>query len=130
MKWVFEVDGADFSDVIAISGMEWMSMMLDTDDSGRSDTSLSMERPEVNEVRQIKWTGREKVPYERIHALALAVRKKFFNITYLDVVDGVTTKTFFHADLTARTQFAENGRLYYNGISLTTTWRDVEPVLE
>lgn len=129
MKWCFKVDGEDFTDVIAISGMEWTSMMLDGEDSGRSDVDKSMERPDVSELRQIKWTGREMVPYERFHALALAVRKKFFEITYLDVIDGITTKTFFHADLTGTTQCARNGILYYDKISLTTTWRDVNPIL-
>lgn len=128
MKWIFEIDGEDYTDVISAVGMTWTLEFLDSEDSGRNQ-NYTMDRPEVHEARQLKFEGREKVTFERFHALALAVRKKFFAVRYVDVVEGVTERNFYAAEITGRTMANYGGVLYYNNISLTVTEKEADALI-
>lgn len=126
MKHVLKIDGESFADVVAINGMEGRISYMDSEESGRDVVNWEMDRPEVKRGRTMSFKSVGKVSWTRLHALALAIDKKFFDLTYLSIREGIVTKEVYATDLRYETLYVDHGMPYYANIRLEVTTRTPE----
>lgn len=109
---IFKVDGVDFTDCVAASKLKWQKNDIDSDQSGRATDAL-MQRSVKGKKRKLGVTC-VRMSYEHANALATALDKTFVDITYLDLILGVTTKTFYGTSIDSTTVATINGKTFFD----------------
>lgn len=110
---IFKVDGVDFTDCVAVGKLGWAKNDIDSDQSGRSTDTL-MHRAVKGRKRTLKISC-VRMPYDRAHELAVALDKTYVDITFLDLILGVCTKTFYGTSIDSSIYATINGVTYYDG---------------
>lgn len=113
MKPVFEIDGKDFSWVLAEGGLKWSRNDLDSEKSGRS-LSGAMQRSRIGIKRKLS-VSCMRMPTVKLMELNAALLPTFVKVKYLDAIDGVCTKTFYGSTVEATTQIYMDGETYWAG---------------
>lgn len=111
--FVWKVDGTDFTDCIAVNGLKWEKNDVDDEQSGRP-RSLTMRRKVLGKKRKLSCKC-VRLSYTRLNQLAVALDKTFVEITYLDPILGVVTKTFYGTSISATSAIRTSGKTYFDG---------------
>lgn len=109
---VFKVDGVDFTDCVAIGKLKWQKNDIDSDQSGRT-TDTTMHRAVKGKKRKLK-VSCVRLPYSRVHELAAALDKTFVEVTFLDLIQGVCTKTFYGTSIDSTAFATINGQTMFD----------------
>lgn len=89
-RFVFKVDGVDYSHLVAVAGLGWAKNDIEHEKAGRSKTTGNMNRMIVTKKRAIPMTC-IMASYEALHPLAVALDKPEVDITILDLIEGEKT---------------------------------------
>lgn len=89
-RFVFKVDGVDYSHLIAVTGLGWAKNDIEHEKAGRKKTTGTMARMIVTKKRTIPITS-IMASYEALHPLAVALDKDEVDITILDLIEGEKT---------------------------------------
>lgn len=112
---VFKVDGADFTDCVGVSKLKWQKNDLDSDASGRPKSTL-MRRTVIGKKRKLSVTC-VRLTFTRVNQLGRAIDKDFIDVTFLDPILGVTTKTFYGTSIDSTTVGHVDGVTYFDDTS-------------
>lgn len=112
----FKVNNVDFSDCIAWNGFGWEKNDIEQDDAGRDD-AYTMHRAIGAKKRRTPFKGRDRLPFARAQALGLALDHETVSITYLDLLLGQTTKTFYGTKITASSIYPIGTDTFVDGLS-------------
>ena len=115
MKAIFKVGDKDFSRLIQEGGIQWSRNDLDADDAGRNLNGL-MYRKRIAVKRKLAVTCR-RMDTASIMALNEALYPPFISVTYLDPIDGVSTRTFYGSTVEVTTQVVMDDETYWDGTS-------------
>ena len=113
MKAIFKIGEEDFSRLVEEGGIKWSRNDLDAEGAGRS-LNGTMRRKRVAVKRKLSFTC-WRMDTETIMALNRALYPQFINVTYLDPIDGVSTRTFYGSSVESATQVVINGETYWEG---------------
>lgn len=117
MEAVFKINSVDFSALIAEGGIKWSRNDLDADTAGR-DLTGKMRRKRVATKRKLGFTCL-RMDTETMRRLNEALMPQSVSVTYLDPIDGVTTRTFYGSSVEATTQIVINGETYWEGTAFS-----------
>lgn len=109
---IFKVDGVDFTDCVAASKLKWQKNDIDSEQSGRAADAL-MQRSVKGKKRKLGITC-VRMSYTRANALATALDKTYVDITFLDLILGVVTKTFYGTSIDSTTAATINGKTFFD----------------
>lgn len=115
MDAIFKVNGQDFTDFLPEGAIGWSRNDLDSDETGRTLDGL-MHRTRIAIKRKLSITTR-CLTTDEIMRLNSAIQEPFISVTYLDPIDGVTTKTFYGSTVESTTQISFDGETYWTGTS-------------
>ena len=107
----FQVDGQDFTDCLALDGMNWTRNDLDASGAGRNLNGM-MSRKRIATKRKLS-ISLGIVEETRMRALADALDKQYVSITYDDLQSGRTTKTFYGSEVSATPFYEQGGMRWY-----------------
>ena len=93
-KFIFKVGSTDYSGLVLAGSLGWSKDDIDSEASGRSKVTGDMRRKRLAKKRQLDVTCRRGT-YAQLHALAVALDAETVEITYLDLIEGQVTKTFY-----------------------------------
>lgn len=113
MEAVFKINGTDFTDILSEGAIKWSRNDLDSDETGRTLDGL-MHRTRVAIKAKLSVTTM-RLTTSKIMALNAALKPAFISVTYLDPIDGVTTKTFYGSTVESTTQITMDGETYWEG---------------
>lgn len=115
MKAIFKIGDEDFSRLVEAGGIKWSRNDLDADGAGRN-LNGTMQRKRVAVKRKLSFTCM-RMDTETIMALNKALYPQFINVTFLDPIDGLTTRTFYGSSVSSATQVVIDGETYWEGTS-------------
>ena len=113
---IYKVDGVDFTDCVKSTGLGWEKNDIEEDDAGRDD-NYDMHRAIGAKKRKLPVKCKD-MTYAKAHAFALAHDKPTVEITYLDLIEGVVTKTFYGTKIAASAIYPLNGVDFVEGVNL------------
>ena len=111
METVFKINGTDFTRILEEGGIRWTRNDLDANETGR-DLTGKMRRKRVAIKRKLSFSCL-RMDTETIMALNQALLPQSVNVTYLDPIDGVSTRTFYGSTVEATTQIVTDGKTYW-----------------
>lgn len=117
MEAVFKIDGVDFTRLLDESGIQWSRNDLDADSTGRNLNGV-MQRKRVAVKRKLSISCKH-MDTDTITALNKALYPQFVSVTYLDPIDGETTRTFYGSSVETTTQTVINGETYWEGTTFS-----------
>lgn len=117
MTAVFKIDGVDFTRVVEEGGIRWSRNDLDADETGRYING-NMRRNRIAVKRKLS-VSCLRMDTETIIALNNALYPQFIRVTFLDAIDGETTRTFYGSTVEATTQISIDGETYWDGTSFS-----------
>lgn len=117
MEAVFRIDGVDFTHLIGEGGIRWSRNDLDADGAGRA-LNGTMRRKRVAVKRKLA-VNCLRMDTENIMALNQALYPQFVSVTYLDPIDGVSTRTFYGSTVEATSQIVVEGKTYWEGTAFS-----------
>lgn len=117
MEAVFKLDGVDFAALIEEGGIKWSRNDLDADSTGR-DLTGRMRRKRVAVKRKLGFTCM-RMDTQTMRRLNEALMPQSVKVTYLDPVDGVSTRTFYGSSVESTTQIVINGETYWVGTAFS-----------
>ena len=113
MEAVFQIDGVDFTHSIIEGGIKWSRNDLDSEQSGRTlDGVMHRSRTAVKRKLSVSCMPMDT---EQMIRLNDALYPEFIQVTYLDPIDGITTRTFYGSTVDSTTQITMDG---------VTRWED------
>lgn len=115
MQAIFKIDSQDFTHLVEEGGLRWSRNDLDAPNAGRSLDGV-MQRKRVAAKRKLS-VSCLRMDTETIMGLNKALYPQFIQVTYLDPIDGVTTRTFYGSTVEAATQTVIDGETYWDGTS-------------
>lgn len=113
MEAVFKINDKDFTHLLEEGGLQWSRNDLDAEATGR-DLAGRMRRKRVAVKRKLALTCL-RMDTATIKELNEALLPQSVRVTYLDPLDGVTTRTFYGSSVEATTQVVIDGETYWNG---------------
>lgn len=113
MNAVFKIDGVDFTDLLPEGAIAWSRNDLDSDETGRTLDGI-MHRTRIAIKRKLSISTR-RLTTEEVLGLNSALQNPFISVTYLDPLDGMTTKTFYGSTVESTTQISMDGETYWTG---------------
>lgn len=117
MEAVFKINGADFSGLLAEGGIKWSRNDLDADATGR-DLTGRMRRKRVATKRKLGMSCL-RMDTKTMKELNEALMPQSVRVTYLDPVDGISTRTFYGSTVEATTQIVIQGETYWEGTTFS-----------
>lgn len=117
MKAVFKIDGVDFTHILSSGGIKWSRNDIDAGTAGR-DLSGRMRRKRIATKRKLGFTCL-RMDTQTLAALNEALMPQSVRVTYLDPVDGESTRTFYGSAVEATTQVVINGETYWEGTAFS-----------
>lgn len=114
---VWAVDGVDYSDCIAVNGMGWDKNDIEDDDAGRDDGPERLMHRSIGAKKRALKCKCVRLSYTRAHALAVALDKPMVRITYIDLILGQVTKTFYGTKISSTLAVKIEGKLYFDDTS-------------
>ena len=119
-KFIFKVNDVDYSHLVLAGYMNWTKNDIDHQKSGRSDTTGTMRRKRLAKKRQLEITCRQ-AKHSEIKPLVQALDALTVEITYLDLISGVVTKTFYGSKIDS-TQYGNlHGEAVWDKTKFTLT---------
>ena len=119
-KFVFKVNNVDYSHLVLVGYMDWTKNDIDHKTSARSETTGDMRRKRLTKKRQLEITCR-RAKHSELLPLAQALDALTVEITYLDLISGVVTKTFYGSKIDS-TQYGNiNGEAVWDKTKFTLT---------
>ena len=119
-KFIFKVNGVDYSHLVLAGEMNWTKNDIDHKTSSRSETTGQMRRKRLAKKRQLEITCRQ-ARHSEIKPLAEALDALTVEITYLDLISGVVTNTFYGSKIDS-TQYGNlNGEAVWSKTKFTLT---------
>lgn len=114
---IFKIGNADFTHLLPESGIIWSRNDLDSEKSARTmDGTMHRSRIAVKRKLSIKC---RRMDTETMISLNNALLPQFVDVTYLDPVEGVTTKTFYGSSVDSTTQMTIDGVTYWESTSFS-----------
>ena len=113
MEAIFKIGGQDFTDILPEGAIKWSRNDLDSEESARTLDGL-MHRTRIAIKRKLSITT-ARLTTGQIMDLNAALKPAFISVTYLDPIDGVTTKTFYGSTVESTTQITMDGETYWTG---------------
>lgn len=117
MEAIFKIGDVDFSHLIEESGLQWSRNDLDAERAGRNLNGI-MQRKRVAVKRKLSISCL-RMDTETITRLNTALYPQFISVTYLDPLDGMTTRTFYGSTVEATTQIVIDGETYWEGTTFS-----------
>lgn len=117
MEAVFKLDNVDFSNLLEEGGIKWSRNDLDSDATGR-DLTGRMRRKRIATKRKLGFTCL-RMDTETMMRLNEALMPQTVKVTYLDPIDGISTRTFYGSTVEATTQIVINGETYWEGTAFS-----------
>lgn len=121
MKAIFKIGDQDFTSLVEASGIRWTRNDLDAEGAGRNLNGV-MQRKRVAVKRKLSITCL-RMDTGTIMALNKALYPQFISVTFLDPIDGITTRTFYGSTVEATTQVSINGMTYWDGATFSLVER-------
>lgn len=115
MKAIFKIGDQDFTHILVEGGLRWSRNDLDAEGAGRSLDGV-MQRKRVAVKRKLA-VSCLRLDTPTIMALNQALYPQFVRVTFLDPVEGITTRTFYGSTVEAATQIVIDGETYWEGTS-------------
>lgn len=112
-RFLFKVDGVDFSHLILYTGLGWAKNDIEHEKAGRSKTTGKMNRMIVAKKRTIPMTS-IRASYEALHPLAVALDKPEVDITILDLIEGEKTYRCYGTKLDSVSCGNQNGHAMFD----------------
>lgn len=122
MKAVFKIGGKDFTRLVPSRGIKWSRNDLDANGTGRALNTGNMRRRRVAVKRKLAVTCR-RMNENDIKELNEALYPQFISVTFLDPIDGISTRTFYGSTVEATTQVTINGETYWEGTAFSLVER-------
>lgn len=113
MQAVLIINGQDFTDFLLAGAIGWSRNDLDSADTGRTLDGI-MHRTRIAMKRKLAFTCRE-LTTDEIMRLNEALSPTFVQVTYLDPMSGVITKTFYGSTVESTVQMSYDGETYWTG---------------
>ncbi len=113
MEAILKIGDKDFTRLLSEGGIQWSRNDLDSDKSGRTLDGV-MHRSRVAVKRKLT-VECMRMDTQTIMDLNRALLPKFVTVTYLDPIDGVTTRTFYGSSVESTTQIVLEGETYWEG---------------
>lgn len=117
MEAIFKVGSQDFTSMIPEGGIKWSRNDLDSAKAGRTLDGV-MHRKRVSIKRKLGISIRRCSTAELME-LNRAICPEYIQVTFLDAIDGICTKTFYGSTVEAATQIVEDGETYWKDISFS-----------
>lgn len=115
-KAVFKIDGVDFTHLLPESAIGWSRNDIDTQKTARSTLDAKMHRKRLAVKRKLS-VKCMRMNTETMIALNTALLPETVQITFLDAIEGVVTKTFYGSTVEATTQTTEGDETYWENTS-------------
>lgn len=113
MEAIFKIGGQDFTDILPEGAIKWSRNDLDSEESARTLDGM-MHRTRIAMKRKLSITT-ARLSTEQIIELNTALQPAFISVTYLDPIDGITTRTFYGSSVESTTQITMDGETYWTG---------------
>lgn len=113
MDAVFKINGADFTHLLSEGAIKWSRNDLDSEETGRTLDGM-MHRTRIDIKRKLSVTTM-MLTTEQIVELNSALEPAFVSVTYLDPLEGITTRTFYGSTVESTTQITMDGETYWTG---------------
>lgn len=121
MKPVFKIDGKDFTKMIPESSISWSRNDLDSSKTGRTmNGTMYRRRIAIKRKLGIKC---KRMTTEELADLNKALMPQFIKVTYLDPIEGETTKTFYGSSIESTTLYQMDGVTYWEDTSFSLVER-------
>lgn len=117
MTAIFKIGSTDFTRLLPESGIIWSRNDLDSEKSARTMDGI-MHRSRIAVKRKLSIKCR-RMDTETMIRLNNALLPQLIEVTYLDPIDGVTTRTFYGSSVEATTQMTMDGVTYWEGTSFS-----------
>lgn len=119
-KFVFKVNGVDYSHLVLAGYIDWTKNDIDHKSSSRSEVTGTMRRKRLAKKRQMEITCR-RASHSQLQPLAAALDALTVQITFLDLIEGVVTKTFYGSKLDSTQVGNLNGEAVWEKTKFTLT---------
>ena len=113
---VFKIDGKDFTHLLLESAIGWSRNDIDTSKTKRSNVDAKMYRKRLAVKRKLSISCRRMSTADMI-ALNKALLPETVQITYLDAIEGQTTKRFYGSSVESTTLVCDGNETYWEGTS-------------
>lgn len=117
MEATFKLNDIDFSNLLEEGGIKWSRNDLDADATGR-DLTGRMRRKRVAVKRKLAFTCL-RMDTATMKRLNESLMPQTVKVTYLDPIDGISTRTFYGSSVEATTQIVINGETYWEGTTFS-----------
>lgn len=117
MEAIFKIGDQDFTHLVEEGGIRWSRNDLDADATGRNLNGVMM-RKRVAVKRKLSVTCL-RMNTQTMTELNKALYPQFISVTFLDPIDGVTTRTFYGSTVEAATQTVIDGETYWEGTAFS-----------
>lgn len=118
MEAVFKIGGKDFAHLVSSRGIKWSRNDLDASGTGRALNTGTMRRKRVAVKRKLAVTCL-RMDEKAIKELNEALYPQFISVTFLDPIDGISTRTFYGSSVEATTQTVIDGETYWEGTAFS-----------
>ena len=109
---VFKIGNQDFSHILPEGAIGWSRNDIDTSKTGRSTMDGRMHRSRLAIKRKLTVSCFQMDTATMI-ALNQALLPETIEVTYLDAIEGVTTRTFYGSSVEGTTQIVIDGETYW-----------------
>lgn len=103
----FKIDGVEYKNFITLGGIKWSRNDLDDSTTGRTLDGV-MHRNRIAYKIKLE-VSLKRLTQEQLTQLNNALLPTFINVTYLDPISGVVTKTFYGSTISAAIAYEING---------------------
>lgn len=117
MEAVFKINDKEFTHLLPSSGIKWSRNDIDADSAGR-DLTGRMRRKRITTKRKLTFSCL-RMDTKTIRELNEALMPQTVKVTYLDPIDGISTRTFYGSSVEATTQIVINGETYWEGTTFS-----------
>ena len=121
MEALLKIGSQDFSHLVGAGGIKWSRNDLDATGAGRNMNG-TMRRKRITTKRKLTITLR-RISGEELTMINEALYPQFVTVTFLDPLDGVSTRTFYASSVEATTQKVINGKTYWEGTTFSLVER-------
>lgn len=113
---VFKINGVDFTHLLPESAIRWSRNDIDTKKTGRSELDGKMYRKRLAIKRKLQISCRRMDTATMIE-LNQALLPETIQVTFLDAVEGETTRTFYGSTVEAATMMKIGDETYWTDCS-------------
>lgn len=116
---VFLIDGVDFTEYVLSGGIKWSRNDIDASKSGRNKIG-TMKRKRITTKRKLS-VSCMNLTNTMMQTLNQALNHETIRVTYLDPIDGRTTRTFYGSTVEGTTLISQNGETIWQGTTFSIT---------